>query len=67
MICLCVDVSYNADWYERHSRIFHDVDQNLMVADFRVRPLVRQRPAQNFDVGRYQRAKDVEISKTMSD
>jgi len=38
-----------------------------MVADFRVRPLVSQRPAQNFDVGKYQGAKDVEISKTMSD
>ena len=64
---LYVYVSYNTDWYERHSRIFRDADQNLMVADFRVRPLVSQRPAQNFDVGKYQGAKDVEISKTMSD
>jgi len=64
---LYVYVSYIADWYKRHSRIFYDADQNLMVADFRVRPLVSQRPAQNFVMGRYQGAKDAEISKTMSD
>ena len=64
---LRVYVSYNADWYEHHSRIFHDADRNLKVADFRVRPLVSQRPEQNFDVGRYQGTKDVQISKTMSD
>jgi len=56
-------VSYNADWYERHSRIFHDADQNVMVADFRMRPLVSQLSTKNFDAGRYQGAKDVEISK----
>jgi hypothetical protein len=67
MIYLCVYVSYNAVWYERHSKIFQDADQNLMVADFRVRPLVSQLPAQNFDVGSYQGAKNVEISNTMSD
>ena len=31
--------------------------QKLMVADVRERPLVSQRPAQKFDVGRYQGAK----------